>query len=154
MTRGDMLLTLARDRLQEQIGARDRMTTKASIAFSALGVLATVALPEKLMGHLAYGSLFGMYICTLISAFFLFRTLSVKSYSLTPVLNNLEYTQTKPTDEELKFIIGGEINQSFDDNTKNMSKMSKSFSYGFTMFFAALVFRMIIELIPYLGITL
>ena len=153
MAKSDTVLSLARDRMQEQSNARNRLTTKTSIAFSALGILATIKLPDLPMGLWAYGSLFGLYTCTLGSAYFFFKTLNVKSYRLTPVPYFWASRYQKMDDEELNLHTSRRMGRAFRHNRTNVNSMAKSFSIGFIFLMGVLLFRAIIQFIDYVTVA-
>ena len=153
MTKGDTVLHLARDRMLEQSSARNRLTTKASIAFSALAILATAKLPDITMGWLACGLLLVMYTCIVVSAGFFLRMLAVQSYGSTPLPHYSASTHKKKTSEQLKFDAAADIDEAFKRNVQNVNRMSSAFSRGIKFLMGALFFRMAMQYIDYADIT-
>ena len=154
MSKGDTLLSLARDRMQDLSNSRNRLTTKASIAFSALGILAAAKLPESMpMGSLVYASLIGMYTCIFFSAFFIFHSLNTNSYSPTPLPLFLTFRHKKAENENLKLVATIRINNAFRRNAKTGRRLAKSFSRGLKFLMGALFFRMVIHGIDFAKIT-
>ena len=153
MTKGDTVLHLARDRMQEQSNARNRLTTKASIAFSALAILATAKLPDIPMGWLACGLLLVLYTCIVVSACFFLRMLGVQSYGPTPLPHYSASTRRKKTSEQLKFDAAAGIDEAFQGNVQNVNRISSAFSGGIKFLMGALLFRMVMQYIDYADIT-
>ena len=161
LDRGDIALELARDRMQEQSNARNRLTTKASIGLSALGILATAKLPDTPMGSLAgvplvcvyYVSLIGMYICILLSAWYFFKTLGIQSYKVTPVTNCVARRHKDKSDDDMKRHATKKINRAFNYNRKRVNHMAESFSHGIKYLICVLFFRSVIQLTGHLAVT-
>ena len=161
MNKGDIVLELARDRMKEQSNARSRLTTKASIALSALGILATAKLPNTPMGSLAgvplvcvYNvSLIGMYICILSSAWYFFKTLGIQSYQVTPAPNCLARRHKDKSEDEMKGYATKKINRAFKYNRLKVHRMAESFSHGIKYLIGVLLFRSAIQLIGHLAVT-